>query len=215
MDHRGSRIEPVESVESSARLAGIDADDAPPHGGARRRQHRREFGGGVERDDRATIGQQRRHAGRDGLVGTRAGEDETMGAAPIEVEEEQRRFAALAPGRAIARIEGDAGAGILIDAIGLADDDASQRARVGGNAEQRRRFLHRHPVGMTEGVGPRALDRFDVGPTKRSAKKDLAAEGGRQQAERACEADVEMGEAKNVAPRRRRPQTDEVMDFRP
>ena len=97
--------QPVEGIEAARCLSRIDGNDPPSHGGARRGQHRRQLGGGIEGDDGAAIAEQGRHAHRDGLEGAGAGEDEAVGAAPGEVEEEQRRLAAVAPGCAIARIE--------------------------------------------------------------------------------------------------------------
>ena len=137
-----------------------------------------------------------------------------MRAAPAQIEDEERGLAALAPGRAVAGIEGlSDGAGILVDAVGLADHDAAERLARG--VEQGGGLLHRHPVGMAKRIGPGAFDRLDVMGAQRLAGEGANAGPGGEGTEGAGEADIEIGDAQDVEPAISRPIAEEPRAFRP
>ena len=162
-----SSCQPIERVEAATAFHRIDRNDASSHRGARCGQHRRQFGGWIEGDERAAIAEQCRHANGHGLVGAGAGEDEAVGATPGEIEGEKRRLAALAPCCTIARIEFLAASGrrILVDAVGFADDHTAKIPCVRRSVcatEQVLRLAYVHPVGMAKNVGGGAFDRLDL-----------------------------------------------------
>ena len=156
LGQRGGDVDPVQHVEAGGAGGGrIQGDDGVPHGlAAVRRYHRADLLRGVEHDGGAGPAQQGGDADRGGLVPAGAGQHEGVGGTGAARVDQQRRGAAAAPAGPGGRIEGDTGDAVLVDAVGLADDDAA----IGGirAGEQALRVAHGQPGGVAEIVGARA-----------------------------------------------------------
>ena len=113
--------------------------------------HGADLAGGIEHHGGAAPGEHGGDADGGGLEPAGSAEDQGMGGSAAARIDQQRCGAALAPGAAVRRVEHAACDAILIDPVGLTDDDAAMGIIRTG--KQPAGIAEGQPIGMAEIVG--------------------------------------------------------------
>jgi hypothetical protein len=146
-------VDPVEHVErATSGIRRIERHDVVPHLSLPEGlDHGADLAGGIEYHGGAAPGEHGGDADGGGLEPAGSTEDQGMGGAAAARIDQQRCGAALAPGAAVHRVEHAACDAILIDPVGLTDDDAAMGIIRTG--KQPACVAEGQPIGMAKIVG--------------------------------------------------------------
>ena len=162
-------VDPVENVErTGGRIGRIEGHDPmAERASAVVLDHGADFAGGIEHHGGAAPGQHGGHADGGGLEAAGSAEDQGVGGARAAGIDQQWRGAALTPGGFVGRVEGAAGDPVLVDAVGLTDDDAAKGFVRPGKRRRASRMESQSawpncPTGRGSGAGRSAAVRWMV-----------------------------------------------------